>query len=218
MVDFCYINILTIKDKSIKIPIIRGVKKLVYWIVALVIAITVHEFSHGYVSDRLGDPTPRAQGRLTLNPLKHLDLMGLLFLIFVGFGWAAPVKVDPRYYKDERKGLMLVALAGPLSNFAIAIISLIIGIVFNTLNIQNVVLSTLIESIVGINIMLGVFNLIPLPPLDGSKILAFFLPKGVKMDERIGFVILIILLLTGYLSKFLLIVYTPIMEVISKIL
>src|SRR5690606_27408402 len=135
------------------------------------LALSMHEFAHGAVSYRLGDPTPAYAGRLTLNPLAHLDLMGsLAFLISIqaglGFGWAKPVPVDPRYYRNYKKGLVLVGLAGPLANFTLAFVfSLLLKVLINNpFWVQFLLINILV------NISLGVFNLVPIPPLDGSKV------------------------------------------------
>ena len=151
-----------------------------YIVPAALIAIVFHETSHGYISYKLGDPTPKEQGRLTLNPGKHLDLFGTLCLILFGFGWAKPVRVDPRYYKNPKWGMALVAIAGPLANFIIAMLG---GLIYALL-VRYATFNTLTEMVaefamylVMINIGLGIFNLIPLPPLDGSKILGAFLPE-----------------------------------------
>lgn len=144
---------------------------------ALIITVTLHEFMHGFVSDRLGDPTPRQAGRLTLNPLKHLDPLGSLMILLVHFGWGKPMPVDPSYYKNPRRGMMYTAAAGPLTNFAIAAV---IGIIVRVGNITpNGLLSALFIYTAIISVYLGVFNLIPIPPLDGSKVVAAFLPKKI---------------------------------------
>lgn len=142
------------------------------------IAIVLHELAHGYTSYLLGDPTPKAEGRLTLDPRKHFDLIGLLCLIIFRFGWAKPVMVNPQYYKKPKQGMALVALAGPLTNFLISFISLIIVVLTSKQNsLISVILYTFFLYLARINVSLGVFNLIPLPPLDGSKILGAFLPN-----------------------------------------
>lgn len=144
--------------------------------VALIIAITIHEFAHALTADRLGDPTPRSQGRLTLNPLKHLDLIGTLLLIFVHFGWGKPVQIDAYNFKNPKKDELLVSLAGPASNIILAVLlSLIIR--FVPLNYYIV---SLIVSIIQFNIVLAIFNLVPIPPLDGAKILLNSLPSDVS--------------------------------------
>lgn len=152
-----------------------------YIIPAALIAIMCHELSHGLVSHLLGDPTPKEQGRLSLNPMKHLDLFGTLSLIFFGFGWAKPVQVDPRYYKNPKWGMALVALGGPLANFVIAFISGLFVIIMYKHPIDSTLLNVLynfIYILMVINIGLGVFNLIPIPPLDGSKIIGAILPDN----------------------------------------
>jgi len=148
------------------------------------IAITGHELAHAWVSSKLGDPTPRYEGRLTLNPLAHLDPVGALMMVLTGFGWAKPVGVNPMYYKDRKKGMALVAISGPLSNFIMAFLGILIGTLLMILGIKVGWSWTTIENISFIaglfavrNLCLMVFNLIPIPPLDGSKILGMFLPN-----------------------------------------
>lgn len=154
---------------------------------AILIAIVVHEMSHGYMSYKLGDPTPKYDGRLSSNPFRHLDPIGTILLLIFGFGWAKPVKVNPQYYKKPRRDMALVALAGPLSNFILAFISyfllmVLVEIVPASLNDNGIAsyaitfIILFLDILVNINIGLMVFNLIPIPPLDGSRILAKFLP------------------------------------------
>lgn len=157
---------------------------------AVIIAITFHEFAHAYVADKLGDDTPRMQGRLNLNPLSHIDPVGFFLLIFAGFGWGKPVQINPRNFNRnvrQDKGEVLVALAGPLMNFILAIISAFaLGAVymFSTsgflLSKVGSIIYILLQQILVMNIGLGVFNLIPLPPLDGSKIFLNFLPYNAR--------------------------------------
>ena len=152
-------------------------------VITLVIALSVHEFSHAFVANAFGDDTPRAAGRLTLNPLKHLDPMGSLVLIFAGFGWAKPVPVNP--YALERRSssaLMWVSLAGPFSNFLLAVLA---AIPFRMNLIPYVASSKFLPStyeflyeFIAINLLLMIFNLIPLAPLDGDKIVEYFLPES----------------------------------------
>ena len=138
---------------------------------AFLIALTIHEFSHAAVATYFGDPTPRRMGRLTLNPLAHIDPIGLLMLLIVRVGWAKPVQFNPAYFKKPHLYRIYVALAGPFSNFVVA------WLAFSILN--NVRMSLMISQIFQwtayINVMLGVFNLFPLPPLDGSHLLEVFL-------------------------------------------
>ena len=148
-------------------------------ILGLVMSLVAHEVAHGYVSEWLGDPTPRRKGRLTLNPLAHLDLWGTLLpvvLYFAGLpaiGYAKPVPVDPRYYKDARRGLAMVAVAGPAAN---ALIVVVLAAVMRTAALSDPVYQ-LLGQLVLVNVVLGLFNLAPVPPLDGSKIVQLALPS-----------------------------------------
>lgn len=172
------------------------------------IAITGHELAHAWVSTRLGDPTPRYEGRLTLNPLAHLDPIGTLLMIFTGFGWAKPVGVNPMYYKDRKKGMALVALAGPMSNFLMAFIGILLAVILMVLGEKLGWSASVISTIFSIadlfcfrNLCLMVFNLIPIPPLDGSKILGMILPNrtyyNILQYERYAIYLIMFLSLTG---------------------
>lgn len=189
------------------------ISNLIYTIPAVLIAIVLHEWAHGFISYKLGDPSPKAEGRLSLNPLKHLDPIGTLCLLFFRFGWAKPVQVNPNYYKDRKMGMMWTALAGPIMNFIISFLTILIVIIIlkffpNLLYsdigfyIYNVLLVTSFLSI-----SLGVFNLIPIPPLDGSKILFAILPEDMYFAymkyERYGMILLVILLYSGVFSMIL---------------
>ena len=177
------------------------------------IALTFHEFCHGWVSTKLGDPTPRIQGRLTFNPLAHLDLFGTILMVLTGFGWAKPVEVNPMYYKDKKKGMALVGLAGPLANLILAVLGTIIWILpYAILNALGVGMPVWIHSIISVfmysfvirNLCFMVFNLIPIPPLDGSKILGVFLNNRAYYTmltyERYSMIIIMFLSLTGMLG------------------
>lgn len=186
-----------------------NINSLIYSVPAVLIAISMHEFSHGYASYRMGDPTPKMKGRLSINPLAHLDLIGTLALLFFHFGWAKPVEVNPNYYRDPRKGMMVVALAGPFMNFTIALLSifsmgLLERFVKYPVGIYMEYFYNLLYYMSVINIGLGVFNLIPVPPLDGSKVLGAVLPPDqyfrYMQYERYGMVILIALLYTGVIN------------------
>lgn len=140
----------------------------------LLVSITIHEFSHAKVADMLGDPTPRLAGRLTLNPIAHMDPLGFLMLIIVRFGWAKPVPINPYNFRDQKTGTLYVSLAGPLSNF---IFAWILATVFKTIPIANdSILISILSYAIWINLALAIFNLIPIPPLDGSNILQAILP------------------------------------------
>ncbi len=169
----------------------------------LIVGFTVHEFSHAFTAHMQGDNTARRMGRLTFNPVKHIDLLGFLLLLVVGFGWAKPVQVDPYNLRGGRLGMSLVAFAGPLSNFVLAFI---LGLVFR-FDLLPVVFQARgisgAEEILGFaaflaiffNLILGIFNLIPLPPLDGSKVLGGLLPRSLYEPylqfERYGWIPLI---------------------------
>lgn len=174
---------------------------------AILVALSFHEFAHGYVAYKLGDPTPKFQGRLTVNPLAHLDPIGTLMLILAHFGWAKPVMVNPLNFKgDKQKGMLYVALAGPLMNLLIALVG---GILYNLIgNIQlDAFFIYALEYLIIINISLALFNLIPVPPLDGSKILAGLLPFRyhdlVYKLEAFGPFLLILIIATGLTEKVL---------------
>lgn len=196
---------------------------LVLTLPAVLIAITFHEYAHAWAADKLGDDTPRRQGRLSLNPLAHLDPIGCVLLVFAGFGWGKPVEVNPRNYNRDismTKADALVSFAGPAMNFILAFIFTILyyaiatfAPVFCMQTIGQVIL-TLITITISINIGLGVFNLIPLPPLDGSKILNHFLSFQARnwMAQHefyfyIGFLLLWVTNLASY-------IVTPVVQLI----
>lgn len=204
----------------------------IYIVVAALFAIILHEIAHGLVSTWLGDPTPKRQGRLSLNPLKHLDPIGTLCLIFFHVGWAKPVVVNPDYYKNKKRGMALVALAGPLMNFLLAIFSIIIMAIFVKVNAYSNVLIIIYNFLLYfsvINLGLGLFNLIPIPPLDGSRILGAFLKDDTYEQymkyERYGFIIIAILLAlsslrgngTSFISELVVIIFNFIFRLVLKI-
>ncbi len=170
----------------------------------LVLGLTIHEYSHAKASDKLGDPTPERQGRLTLNPFAHLDPIGTLCLFFAGFGWGKPVVIDPTYYRNPAKDSAKVAFAGPLSNFILSFIMfLTAAIVYSAIpsNMITIILYNVLYWGAYINLALGIFNLLPFPPLDGSKIFGYFLKGKAKAFlwtlERYSTIILMILFVTG---------------------
>lgn len=177
------------------------------------IALTGHEFAHGWVSTKLGDPTPKMQGRLTFNPLAHLDIVGTLLMIFTGFGWAKPVSVNPRYYKDTKKGMALTAAAGPLANLIMAFIALLIYAILFAVNRKfGLGIDGAVEAVGFIarifavrNLCFMVFNIIPIPPLDGAKVLGMLLPDGTYYKmlqyERYSMILIMVLSLTGVFSS-----------------
>lgn len=183
-------------------------RSMIYVAPVVLLAIVFHECAHGYVSDRLGDPTPRMSGRLTLNPLKNLDPLGTICMLFFHIGWANPVPINPMYYRDRRKGIIHVSLAGPVTNFVIAFISLFlegISIKFGAKGFGIIhVLSQLCYYSAVVNIGLGIFNLIPIPPLDGSKVLgevSYQAQEFYRRYDQYWRFILMLLIFTGILSR-----------------
>lgn len=170
--------------------------------IAFIPAIAIHEFAHAFVADQLGDPTPRREGRLTLNPLAHLDPLGTILIFIAGFGWGKPVNVNPRYLPGDFSGMALVSAAGPISNILLAAlfaIPLRAGVVPLTLQGSNSVffpsLGEMYFQVIYINVLLAVFNLLPFAPLDGSKVLLGLLPPRlsykVAQYQRYGPLILL---------------------------
>ena len=197
-----------------------GLLSLLLTIPGVIIAISLHEFAHAWMAVRLGDDTPLRQGRLSIDPLKHLDPIGIMMLMFCGIGWGRPVQIDSSNFnpKYRRNGEALVSLAGPLMNFIIAfILTLIYGLIlkfavasFLSTTPGRVIL-TMIQSAIIMNIGLGVFNLIPLPPLDGSKIFIRFMPYNVRnwiYDHEMWFYMAFLVLWITNLSS---IIIAPIM-------
>jgi Zn-dependent protease len=195
------------------------VQRIVVWILPVVFAITVHEVAHGWVAKKFGDNTASALGRLTLNPIKHIDLLGTIILpgllLITGtsfiFGWAKPVPVDPRYFKNPRRDMAIVALAGPVANLLMAIgwaLVARLGVMIYT-HTEAIALPLIKsgEAGISINLILALVNLLPIPPLDGSRILTGVLPHYWAWQynrlERFGFIILLVLLYTNVLGVIL---------------
>ncbi len=187
------------------------------WLIipAALIAIIFHELSHGCVAYLLGDKTAKERGRLSLNPVKHMDFLGLLSMILFGFGWAKPVPVNPYYFKKKKLGIIFVSLAGPLSNVIMAFVSLLLARLLLSFFVPSTTVWIYAEMIICeflycfavLNIGLAVFNLIPIPPLDGSKILFSVLPRrayGFLLQyERYGMLLLIVLINLPFFNNFL---------------
>ena len=205
---------------------ILGGGDMLSWVVSILLSLPVvllslslHETAHGYIAYKLGDPTARNLGRLTLNPLKHLNPVGFLCMLLVGFGWANPVPVNSRYFKKPRRDMALTALAGPVSNLLLAIIFLLLlrfvgygvlaRIPASSEFAFNMIYFTLLFFYYGVymNVTLAVFNLLPVPPLDGSRLLFYFLPPKwyfkIAPYERYITLAVLLLLLLGPLSEFI---------------
>jgi Zn-dependent protease len=183
----------------------------VFGLVALIVAITIHEFSHAWAAEHLGDPTPRLQGRLTLNPLAHLDPIGTILLILVRFGWGKPVQFDPFNLRNPRRDSALISIAGPISNIVLATLcSLIIR-----LPVPMIIAAFLVQ-LLYMNIVLAIFNLVPIHPLDGFKIVEGFLPEEQAREwhelERYGVIFLVFLLFPIFGGT------APIVRIISPVI
>ena len=194
----------------------------------LLFALTLHELAHGFIAFHLGDPTARDAGRLSLNPLKHLDPLGTIAFFFIKIGWAKPVPVNPSYFRNPKKDMLWVALAGPVTNLVLAIASAILtkGIwtlaavlpYSATAEAILVPINSMLIASVWINLVLCIFNFLPIPPLDGSRILTAILPDRLALSymkvERFGFVLILVLAFSGILSK----VIVPIISFANSLL
>src|SRR3989338_4707598 len=194
------------------------------YLIALLVAIAVHEFSHAYAADYLGDPTPRLAGRLKLNPLAHIDGIGLLFLLFFGFGWGKPVGFDPYNLKNPRKDAAIISLAGPFSNFILAsllAICLKLILFFELASLQNIAYFIFVPMI-SLNIVLGVFNLLPIHPLDGFKIVGGVLSDDKAREwyqlERYGMIFLLMLIFPFGRSSLLDLIIRPVVSFLLNLL
>lgn len=185
--------------------------------IAVLVAIIPHEMAHGYAAYLCGDETAKNDGRLSLNPLHHLDPIGTICLIFFKFGWAKPVMINPNNFRDRKKGTFFVSIAGVLTNFILAIIAVII---MKYIRLSDFVFE-IFMNIFWFNIVLGVFNLIPIPPLDGSKLLFSFLPPKYEYYlikyEKYGYIILLLLIMTDNLDKILIPMVNFMINLIGKI-
>ncbi|HBR03144.1 MAG TPA: site-2 protease family protein [Ruminiclostridium sp.] len=210
-------NNLTLEDIIIMVPI-------------LLIALPFHEFSHGWVAYKMGDPTAKYAGRLTLNPFKHLDLVGTIMMFAAGVGWAKPVPINPIYFKNRRTGTILVSLAGPLSNLVLSFFSMLVwGVIVKLVSAGVIPVQTDIAvrilmtaetfflTLIIVNISLAVFNMIPVPPLDGSRLISSFIPEEsyyrfARFEQYIGlaFLALVVFLPDNLFGNFLNFFVTPI--------
>lgn len=185
-----------------------GLLTLLVSAVAALLCITLHELSHGFVAWRLGDPTAKQAGRLTLNPIKHLDLAGLAMMLIAKVGWAKPVPVDMRYFKHPKQGMALTALAGPAANFLTALAATAVSSLiwhFGPVSHITLLILCFLSNVALLGVGMGLFNLIPFSPLDGSKILCALLPdriyyKILRYERYVG-IVLIVLVLLGVFSR-----------------
>ena len=200
-------------------------RSIIITLPAVIIAITIHEYSHAKVADMLGDKTPRSQGRLTLNPLKHIDPFGLVLLIFANVGWGRSVEINPNNFtsnKSKSTCETLVALAGPISNLILAFLLILVARIISVFNptigvsFYGSIFLMMLDITITVNIGLGIFNLIPLPPLDGEKIFKTILPYRVaEWLERNSYIlrgIFIVLWVTGFLG----VAVAPVIKVVEK--
>ena len=181
-------------------------------IAAFLMSVSCHEFAHGYVAHKLGDPTAKNSGRLTLNPLKHFDLLSILFYMVFHFGWAKGVPINPMHFKDTKKGMVMCALAGPLTNILLAFISAVIlqiypeRVAFSGVGYYILLyLYQFLYYMLSVNVMLAIFNLIPIPPLDGSKVFFSVFPDRIYYKilsyDRFMLIFLLVLVYTGVLDR-----------------
>lgn len=187
----------------------------VFFIVSLLISLTIHELAHAYTSYKLGDSTAKIDGRISLNPLNHIDPYGFLAILIVGFGWAKPVMMNPYNFKNYRDGIFLTALAGPVSN----IIQAILGTLLLNFNFPVIVLE-FIQVFVLINIILASFNILPIPPLDGYKVFSRILSNKLYYqaeyyERKYGFIILMVFLISGILRTIWFPVYNFLLNFIN---
>lgn len=193
------------------------------WAFALVVAITIHEFAHAYVADHLGDPTPRSQGRLTLNPLAHLDPIGTLMMLLTRFGWGKPVQFDPFNLQNPRRDAALISLAGPASNLLLATLLSLSVRFLSTFNFSLLIFNLFAVPVIVLNVTLAIFNLIPIHPLDGGKIVVGFLPRDLAQEwddimHRYGTLILLFLILPLFGSSPITQLISPVIDTILKLL
>ncbi len=214
-----------------------SIKSILMMTPILLIALPVHEFAHGWVAYKMGDPTAKYAGRLTLNPFKHLDLMGVIMMYLAGVGWAKPVPVNSSYFKDRRKGMILVSMAGPLSNLLVSFITFFIwGILIKLISkgiisVESAQAVYIIETVndflltlIIVNISLAIFNLIPVPPLDGSRIISSFIPEETyyrfaRYEQYIGlaFLVLVVILPGNIFSEFIYFFATPVFNSMARV-
>ncbi len=187
----------------------EGLISFLYFLPVLLVCLSIHEYAHAFVAYKLGDKSQKAYGRMTMNPFAHIDIWGFICIALLGFGWGKPVIVDDRNFKNRARGNMLTALAGPVANFILAIIFTIILKICMMTGVVDMAISTTTGNIltnmlvlgIQFNVVFFIFNMLPIPPFDGSKVLFYFLPtkfKGIMYSlEKYSFYIILIFLITG---------------------
>lgn len=205
-----------------------GLKEILLRLPIIFIAITVHEYAHGYAALKMGDPTAKLSGRLSMNPLAHMDIVGALSMLIFGFGWARPVPINPNNFKNHKKGTVVVSLAGPISNLFLAFLGSVLYGIFRRIGFGNFssqfseIFYGLLAQLILLNVCFGIFNLVPFPPLDGAKIVGAFLPYKtyfrIMQYERYAFPILIVLMYLGIFDKILGVLITPIVSSLNALI
>lgn len=205
-----------------------GLKEILLRLPIIFIAITVHEYAHGYAALKMGDPTAKLSGRLSMNPLAHMDIVGALSMLIFGFGWAKPVPINPNNFKNHKKGTVIVSLAGPISNLFLAFLGSVLYGIFRRIGFGNFsaqfseIFYGLLAQLILLNVCFGIFNLVPFPPLDGAKIVGAFLPYKtyfkIMQYERYAFPILIVLMYFGIFDKILGVLITPIVSSLNALI
>ena len=196
-----------------------SIERLIAGAVALLVGLTFHEFSHALTADQLGDGRPRAMGRLTLNPIAHLDPIGALMLVIAGFGWAKPVMVNPAALQGGRRSMALVAFAGPIANVVVAVAFAVVYRVMALVGVDSGFFLNLVALIVQLNILLAIFNLIPIPPLDGYNVVLAYLPprQAVTIQQYAPYgmiALLLLIFLPGSPLRALLSLAAPVTQVL----
>ena len=192
---------------------------MLFRIPALIAALTIHEYAHARAAVAMGDPTPKFLGRVTLNPIPHIDPIGLLLLFIAGFGWAKPVEVNHRNFRDGRKGMFVVSLAGAGANIALGFVAWFLLMLLGELNLIGMVWQKTLWQLYRYNLMFAVFNLIPIPPLDGSKVLMSLLPGHLayqyqKLEPYGHYILIALVLIPGLLST----IVTPFYRIIEFVI
>ena len=205
-----------------------GLKEILLRLPIIFIAITVHEYAHGYAALKMGDPTAKLSGRLSMNPLAHMDIVGALSMLIFGFGWAKPVPINPNNFKNHKKGTVIVSLAGPISNLFLAFLGSVLYGIFRRIGFGKFssqfseIFYGLLAQLILLNVCFGIFNLVPFPPLDGAKIVGAFLPYKtyfkIMQYERYAFPILIVLMYLGIFDKILGVLITPIVSSLNALI